>query len=247
MSDAGQEFTPDGYRELITEFLARDYKAVSFADGNPKSRNIILRHDIDMEMAAALSIAEIEAKLRVSATYFVLPTSELYNPLAPAAINASREIVALGHDIGLHFDASLISSESELEEAVKQQAKWIESASGRAVTVLSYHRPAPNRVGASTSIDGLLNAYDPRFVNEFAYVSDSRGLWRFGHPLDHPSVAAGSGIQLATHPIWWATNEVAPQAKLEKFLDRRSEVLEQELSENCQSFTPQNRQRGRPE
>jgi hypothetical protein len=210
-----------------------------FADADPAQAHLIVRHDVDMELSAALSIAELEAEDGIKATYFFLVRSELYNAASQAGSSAIRRISALGHHIGLHFDAALYAGDAEsLTVGIQAERAMLEQISGADVTSLSFHRPAPTLVGEAVQTLGLLNAYDPRFVSDFAYISDSRGAWRHGHPLDHAAVKAGRGLHLLTHPIWWATPEAEPQAKLEAFLDRCFDRLDQEVADNCKTYIP---------
>jgi hypothetical protein len=57
----------------------------------------------------------------------------------------------------------------------------------------------------SISLPGFVSAYDKRVFSDIGFVSDSRGGWYHGHPLDHPAVKARRALQLLTHPIWWTS------------------------------------------
>ena len=97
-----QAFTPQGYRALIAALRDRGFETRMFADADPAQAHLIVRHDVDMELSAALSIAELEAEDGIKATYFFLVRSELYNAASQAGSSAIRRISALGHHIGLH-------------------------------------------------------------------------------------------------------------------------------------------------
>jgi hypothetical protein len=233
-----QAFTPQGYRALLAALLDRGYETRMFADADSTQAHLIVRHDVDMELRPALSIAEIEAEDGIKATYFILVRSELYNAASQADSSTIRRIAELGHQIGLHFDAALYSGSAEsFTVGMKTERDILGQISGVDVTALSFHRPAPALVGEAVQTLGLLNAYDPRFVSDFAYVSDSRGGWHHGHPLDHAAVEAGRGLHLLTHPIWWASPEADPQSKLEAFLERRFDLLDQDLANNCKTYS----------
>ena len=68
-------------------------------NGRPQ---LFLRHDIDVSVKRALTLAEIEADCGVRATYMFIPNSRLYN------IRNDRDtllrIDSLGHEVALHFD-----------------------------------------------------------------------------------------------------------------------------------------------
>ena len=43
----------------------------------------------------------------------------------------------------------------------------------------------------------------PNFFKKIAYCSDSRGSWKYGHPLTKIAIKEGTAIQLLTHAEWW--------------------------------------------
>ena len=107
------DFTLAGYRALLEALLARGYAAVGYGDAEPTSRHLIVRHDLDMSIDAALPIAEIEAELGVAGSYFVLLRTDMYNPWSEPSRRALKRIAALGHEIGLHLDSSLYPDNSD--------------------------------------------------------------------------------------------------------------------------------------
>ena len=192
----------------------------------------MLRHDIDIAPETALPIGRIEQELGIRAHYFVLVTSELYNAFTPANIAAIRALREMGHGIGLHFDASAYR-DHELEVAAARECAVLEQLSGCTVTVVSFHRPAASLFGRAAPVAGRVHAYQPRFVREMGYCSDSRGQWRHGPPLEHPAVAAGQALQLLTHPIWWAGSAAfTASARLDRFLTERCRSLDEVLAAN---------------
>ena len=63
------------------------YTARHFDDAEVGERHVILRHDLDMSIDAALPIAEIERDMGMSATYFVMVRNEFYNPFSKRSID----------------------------------------------------------------------------------------------------------------------------------------------------------------
>ncbi len=239
MSAPVPDFTLAGYQRLIATLAAKGYRCVLYPDGDPAARHLILRHDIDMDPEAAVRVAELENRVGVVATYFVLVRSELYNPASKAGTRAVHRLIELGHEVGLHFDATLYENDLRvLAQGAESERRVLEMTTGQAIRTLSLHRPSPALLDGEFAVPGLLNAYEPRFFEEFAYVSDSRGGWHHGHPLDHPAIAEGRGLHLLTHPIWWTEEGASAQNKLESFLARRYQRLELDLAANCSAFTP---------
>lgn len=226
-------FTVAGYRALLEALLARGYTVRAFADAEPGAAHLILRHDLDMSLEAALPIAEIEYRLGVAAGYFVLLRSEMYNPFSAAARVVLERLLDLGHEVGLHFDAALYGDDpAALERAGAWECAVLEALLGREVRTVSFHRPAEALQGRAGAFSGRRHAYEPRFFKEMGYCSDSRGAWHHGHPLDHPAVRETRGLQLLTHPIWWI-GEGSPEARLGAFLRARTARLDQELAAHC--------------
>lgn len=228
------DFTHAGYRRLIESLLGRGYKVRGFSDAEPDAPHLILRHDIDLSIDAALPIAEIERELGVSATFFVLLRTEFYNPFSGEGLAGLRRLAALGHDIGLHFDAALYDDEPEaLDQAAAAECDALEAFLQRPVTMISFHRPARNLLGYEAPLAGRRHAYEPRYFSEMGYCSDSRGGWHHGHPLEHEAVAAGRALQLLTHPEWWSAAPEHPGDRLARFLGERAAFLERELAGHC--------------
>src|SRR2546423_8238811 len=70
-------FDLDHYRELIGAARAGGYR-FAFFDGTPQPGELLLRHDVDLSLEAALAMAELEAELESPATYFLMTRSEFY-------------------------------------------------------------------------------------------------------------------------------------------------------------------------
>ncbi|MBR44946.1 MAG: GNAT family N-acetyltransferase, partial [Rhodospirillaceae bacterium] len=144
-----------GYRDLVESLLARDYAVAGYGDADPAARHLILRHDLDMSIEAALPIARIEAELGVAASYFVLLRGETYNPWTAAACAGLRQLLDLGHDIGLHLDASLYPGQAEaLDRAAEEECRMLETITGAAIETVSFHRPAEALLGRDGEVAG---------------------------------------------------------------------------------------------
>jgi hypothetical protein len=228
-------FTTAGYKALVGELLARGYLANGYANADPQQRHLILRHDLDMSLDAARPIAEIEHELSVKSHFFVLIRTEMYNVFSARAVRAIRDLQSLGHEIGLHLDASFYGDVlSNLESGARVECDVLEQVTGVPVQVISFHRPAKGLLGHPGTLAGRRHAYEPRFFSDMGYCSDSRGDWHHGHPLVHPAVMEHRALQLLTHPIWWQSNgNDGALASLDRFVDDRISLLRNELADNC--------------
>lgn len=233
MSDG---FSLEGYHELLSNFADLGYQAVSYDRSRPDAAHLILRHDIDMSIDAAVEMAEVEAAAGVASHYFVLLRSELYNPFSKNGLKGLRRILTLGHDVGLHFDASLYgNSEVELDEAAERECSVLEHMLDRRVTVITFHRPAKALLNRAAPLARRLHGYQPRFFRDIGYCSDSRGGWHHDHPLAHTSVAKKTALQLLTHPIWWIGHG-DPIDKLNSFVDRHDLAAREWLADNSEPY-----------
>jgi hypothetical protein len=232
------DFTRGGYRSLVANLLERGYSTVGYDAVAPGEQHMILRHDLDMSIDAAVAIAEIEAELGVAAHYFVLLRTEMYNPWSDQSRRQLDRIAGLGHEIGLHLDASLYPDDiTMLDRAAAEECTALAALTGRPVEMISFHRPSSALLGWPADIAGRSHSYQPRYFHDIGYCSDSRGAWHHGHPHDHAAIGEGRALQLLTHPIWWdRDNALDPVAALDGFRAERDTVLMHALADNCEPY-----------
>lgn len=230
-------FSLAGYQKLVSELIARGYAITGYESADPTKAHLILRHDVDFDLELAVKLAEVEADRGWRSHYFVLLRTEFYNPFSGSGTRLVQRLVMLGHQVGLHFDASLYPARAAaLEDGVVSECRLLGSVTERDVRLFSLHRPHPELLQHGIEVPGLLNAYGPRFFDGMGYCSDSRGSWRHGHPLDHAAVVGRRALQLLTHPIWWVDGSRDPSDKCGAFLDRRALHLDDEMQRNCQVY-----------
>ena len=195
------------YRELLDAAKAGGYRFARF-EGPPQRGDLLLRHDVDLSLEAALAMAELEAELDVASTYFLMPASEFYNLAAPSGRDAIERFGRLGHRVGLH--------------AVYPDA----APDPRFDQLLAWHNPDPEYLTAP--VDGFLNVMQPGFFDPEHYRSDSNQRWRHGCP--HEPLARGEfeWLQLLVHPeIWVYPGETMRETMLAMLGDERDRRLDQ--------------------
>jgi hypothetical protein len=177
------DFSLGHYRELLEAAQAGGYR-FAFFDREPRAGDLLLRHDVDLALEAALRMAELEAEAGAQATYFLMTRSIFYNLDSPVGDRALARLRELGHRVGLH--------------AVHPQT----ALDGRFDPVLAWHNPDPEYM--RTPVDGAVNVMEDRFFDPARYRSDSNQRWRNGCP--HEELARGEfeWLQLLTHPEIWA-------------------------------------------
>ncbi|HEV2865647.1 MAG TPA: hypothetical protein VGX37_03970 [Allosphingosinicella sp.] len=230
VSSAPTPFTFVAYAERLKRTAAA-YRCVTFdvlADPAISSRRFCLvRHDIDMSPAAALSLARIEAKMGVTATYAVLLTGPFYNPHEATARAHLQAIAGLGHAIAVHFDAAWhgIKEEQALEDAVAADADALRRLLEVEVSAFSFHNTTDFTMACSaSSYGGLWNAYAAELQDHVSYVSDSNGYWRFDD-WDQALREQPERLQILTHPEWWNDREATPAEKVCELIEERSRAV----------------------
>jgi hypothetical protein len=195
-------FSYKHYQNTIKRFKEK----YTFSNFNDCSTNdIILRHDIDYSLESAVRIAEIENNLNVKSTYFILFHSEMYNIFSPTSIKYINKIIQLGHDIGLHYDASVLSTlDIEPGKMLIEELNLLENHFNTKINVVSAHNPTLNE---NLKIPhNIINAYDPKFTKERKYLSDSVQFWRENCFCSH--IGKYEKLQILTHPIWWSEENI---------------------------------------
>src|SRR5512132_727984 len=66
----------------------------------------LLRHDIDLDLHIALTMAEIESALSVSSCYMVMTTCPFYTLQDKSSRSILLRLLQLGHEVALHFDST---------------------------------------------------------------------------------------------------------------------------------------------
>ncbi|MCB1002048.1 MAG: hypothetical protein KDB40_22330 [Acidimicrobiales bacterium] len=235
------KFTYAAYVEFVETLLANGYvlRHLDQPDRMPPPSEawVMLRHDVDMSLGPAVEMARREAAHGISTDYYILTTSPFYNPLSGEGRRAIQDIVALGHRVGLHFDATVYPDRDldGLNEACRREVDLVGDVAGTEPVGVSFHRPIPELIGSGPEITAPWpHTYAPFFVRETEYCTDSTGRWRYGPPDERDAVRAGNALHLVTHPIWWAEDEQTAERRLGTFLAaeaaRRREAVAAELA-----------------
>ena len=201
-------FSIEHYLELLGAAKEGGYQFVHF-DAVPQSGDLLLRHDVDLSLDAALRMAELEAEAEVTATYFLMTQSVFYNLASPEGLRALNRLRELGHGVGLHA----VWPGAELDE--------------RFDAVVAWHNPNPDYM--SEPLAAVVNVMQPPFFAPDNYRSDSNQRWRQGCP--HAQLAGGEfeWLQLLIHPEIWVypgdTMRETMHSMLDAERERRLELL----------------------
>jgi hypothetical protein len=197
------------YAELVTAAQAGGYRFAHFED-TPAEGSVILRHDVDLSLDAALRVAELENGAGATATYFLMTESVFYNLDSTEGVAAIDRLRDLGHRVALH--------------AVYPHAPQDD----RFDPVVAWHNPDPDYMCAPLP-DGRINVMQEPWFDAATYRSDSNQHWRSGCPHEELRASAFPWLQLLTHPEIWAfpgeTMGQTMRAMLEAEKERRLRQL----------------------
>jgi len=191
-------FSLEHYRDLLRAARDGGYRWAGF-DRPPEPGVVVLRHDVDLSLAGALAVAEVEAEEGAWSTWFLMTRSVFYNLASKEGEHAIARLRELGHRVGHHA----VWPHVDLDE--------------RFDPVVAWHNPDPEYMRAD--IPGAVNVMGDRFFDPDHYRSDSNQHWRHGCP--HEALAAGEfeWLQLLTHPEIWAFEGATMRASMESMLD----------------------------
>lgn len=101
------DFTLRKYKELLLFLQQQGYQFITFeqyCNNKPTGQWVILRHDVDRKPQNSLATAQIEHSLGITASYYFRIVPESNQP------EYIRQIAALGHEIGYHYEDMAIAN-----------------------------------------------------------------------------------------------------------------------------------------
>jgi hypothetical protein len=190
-------FDLEHYRELLDSIRAGGYRYSGF-DEPPRPGVVILRHDVDLSLAAAVKLAEVEAEAGARSTWFLMTRSVFYNLASSEGEQAVARLRELGHRVAHHA----VWPNADLDE--------------RFDPVVAWHNPDPEYMTAP--IDRATNVMSEPWFDPAHYRSDSNQQWRHGCP--HEQLARGEfdWLQLLVHPEIWVFEGATMGETMRSFL-----------------------------
>ena len=131
---------------------------------------IILRHDVDLDVYPAYTMAKLEKKMGIKSSFFIMTTCPFYNPSSMENRTLLQLIIEGGHEIGLHFDPTVYPglTDQELSEKANSESKFLESITGEQVKSISLHNPAAH--GNYIEFKNFINAYHEDYFSKEKYI-----------------------------------------------------------------------------
>ena len=236
-------FSYSRYENFLVDLKEKGYQFTSFTEPLENLKNnpsILLRHDIDFTLEKALEMAKVEKAQNISSTFFIMLSSVFYNVFTSESRELLKEILNLGHNLGLHFDCATypdITNKKELKVKVALEVMALEGLTGRKVEIVSFHRPNELVLTGDPEITyPLEHTYMNKFTKEIEYCSDSRGMWKYGAPWERDSYKNNKSMHILIHPIWWESRPHAGFSILENFVLKKRKSDEIFLADNCTPY-----------
>jgi hypothetical protein len=239
------------YGSLLAGLRDAGYRFIPFhrdlwehENPSPDMKLCLLRHDIDTDLGAALSMARVENDLNVAATYFVMTRSPLYNLFSRCNHQHVREILAQGHHLGLHFDHGFDAGlQRSAVDQIDLEARFLEDLFEVGVSAVSFHQPGAAVLQGELSTGHRVNTYSKAQLKDFHYLSDSNRVFA---PLDTASTgpdrieswirAAAPWIQILIHPMWWVYQESSTEQVWNRVIESNFERTQQQLLQTERAY-----------
>jgi hypothetical protein len=200
------DFSLAHYRELLEAANTGGYRFSGF-DRTPEPGDLLLRHDVDLSLEAAVALAEVKAEAGAWSTWFLMTRSNFYNLDSAVGVAAVGRLRELGGRVAHHA----VWPDVDLDERFEPVVAW--------------HNPDPEYLSAR--VEGAVNVMTAPWFDPEHYRSDSNQRWRHGCPDEQLAAGEFEWLQLLTHPEIWAYEGATMGETMRSFLDAdRSARLE---------------------
>jgi len=194
------KFNNHGYCKFIKLLINANYDFISYTQTKDSKKFCLLRHDIDASVSYAYEMAKIESNLGIKSTYFFMTSSSMYNPFNEINSIYIKKIIAMGFDIGLHYNQ--VDFGSKIIEDINVQTKMLENFFNIKISTVSFHQPNIDIIQNNIKIN-LINTYDKTDMTGIHYISDSNMNFRDNNPFEIIKNSQKQKLQILIHPIWW--------------------------------------------
>lgn len=208
------DFTVKKYKELLQALISNGYNFQTFKEfiEHPKTKSIVLRHDVDLLPANSLRFAQIQAENKVKGTYYFRAVPESWDE------TIIKQIAALGHEIGYHYEC-LTTTNGNMEKGIQDFEKNLMALRKLAdVTTICMHG-SPMSPHDSKDLWKTYNYkfygivaepyFDVDFTNVY-YLTDTGRRW------DGEKVSVRDKVQTNFNQSFRLTDEIITEAKQSK-------------------------------
>lgn len=236
MADA-PKFCLERLREVLDLARRQGFQDIFYGqESETVDKFILWRHDVDVDLPAAKTVARLEADAEVHSTYFLMTRGMFYNLFSRDGRRTVEEIVGLGHRLGLHccLDAQRAAqlAPETVEQEVRRDFALLDAFFGEGIfqRAVSFHNP-PNSVLRKT-FRWFLSTYEERFFGDIKYLSDSNASWREGPLENWLHGSSTSRFSILLHPVVWTYGGNSMPEVVERLCGARARALIRNLEED---------------
>jgi len=190
------------YKDTLLAYKKAGYDIKNSCMNNHAKKDLQLTHDIDFNPSLALKLAKIENDVSAVSSYFFRLKATSYNLFSFNTIQVIKELISLGHNVGLHYEQTHleVSVEFDVEKATRIMSEMLFMD----INFFNIHEPARTGLDISKILPEKNRSYNSSFFEGYKYLSDSGGRWREGCFSKH--INKHDKLLVLTHPLWWYEN-----------------------------------------
>jgi hypothetical protein len=224
-------FSYDWYVKFLKKMKEKS-NIIRMMDWRNSPLDIILRHDVDLDLLFAYKLSRVEKANSVTATYFILTTSEAYNPRTKKNRSLLLEMIIDGFEIGLHFDPTVFGEVNDVDliKHFNQEIESLENIINRPVQSVSLHNPSVH--GKYPLFNGYINAYDPDLFGDQDYLSDSCLSFRGKDPFEFIELKHKKTCQILLHPLHYGEIQRGYDIILDDYIQMKAKEIDEEYKVN---------------
>src|ERR1700683_3804195 len=228
MSPSANDFSYAGYAAIFNGITAAGYRAITmreyFAGARASDERLLIsRVEVDVKIDRVPRLLSIYESMGMHATFFFRLHAPTYNLLSLGNVAIMRDLVAAGHEIGLHpelFDAANFGA-LDAASLLRCEIDLLQTVTGTKIHGTASHGDMTGynnldfwRTHSASEYGLLYEAYDEALWKNCRYVSDSEWIrWKayengelmtgdrrtpIEHAQDFPRV-----LHVLTHPESW--------------------------------------------
>ena len=231
------DFSYESYKNLLSTGKNCGYSFQTFTPQNiNKANSIFIRHDIDIDLKDALNMAVLEHKMGIKTTYFLMLRSPVYNLFSRENNEYVKQIISLGHQIGLHYDEGYYSDKSkDLNDLIEQEVQVMKTMLGVEIPIISFHQPSKRVLNNEVKLTKWLNTYDQEDMKGIYYMSDSNMQFK-ENPVEAIKSKKHDRIQILIHPVWWHKNSISTEEIWARAITRAFDQMQTQILETERAY-----------
>ena len=203
-------FGLDDYGRLLVMLRGAGYdnSIVSKLREPISTKVVYLRHDVDIHTSLILEMARIEKAHGIQATYYI-PLTLHFNLFYPPNQHVLKELLSLGHEVGLHYDLQTYPSDPVEERGhLEWEVSVLYRLIGQPIRTIVMHQPHTGQSDPFRTLDEYIHPHDPRYQDDLLYASDSCRAWRDENLLQCFGSNPPRRLMLNTHPELWLDGNI---------------------------------------